>query len=132
MLTIGLAQYEQMIAHLEDALPLEGCGLLAGLGGTVTRIYPVDNALSSPHAYEMDPGQQVEAFLDLEKRGWELAAIYHSHPNGPDTPSMEDISKSNYTEPYYIIVSFRDQQEPMARAFTIRDGESTEVLLQVG
>jgi proteasome lid subunit RPN8/RPN11 len=131
MLKIGRIDYERMIAQLRASLPLEACGLMAGLAGRVTHVYPIDNRLSSPHAFEMDPKQQVEAILDLEKRGWKLVAIYHSHPKGPETPSLTDISKANYPDTLQIVVSFRIPQRPVIRSFTIVGGQVTEIRFQV-
>ncbi len=116
-----------MLEQLRSAYPLEACGFLAGIDGVVQCIYPVDNRLASPMAYEMDPHQQLEAMLDLEERGWELLAIYHSHPHGPETPSSMDIAQAYYPEAIYVIVSFRDRKDPNVRAFRIEDDQVSEV-----
>jgi proteasome lid subunit RPN8/RPN11 len=85
----------------------------------VTAVYPVGNILQSPTAYEMDPRQQVEAMLALEAAGWQLLAIYHSHPQGPELPSATDIALALYPGVAHIIVSLRAQAVPVARAFQI-------------
>jgi proteasome lid subunit RPN8/RPN11 len=106
---MGLTLSEQHLAALwaqaEAELPNEACGLLAGLGGRVYRVYPVENIRHSPTEYEMDPGQQIAAFLDLEAAGWEVSGIYHSHPAGPDRPSPTDIAQAYYPDSIYVIVS---------------------------
>jgi proteasome lid subunit RPN8/RPN11 len=119
--------HQAMLRDLEASLPLEGCGLMAGSAGRVERLYPIANRLASPYAYEMEPGQQLQAMVDLEDRGWEMLAIYHSHPHGPDTPSQTDILQAYYPEAVYVIVSFRYLQAPSARAFHIIDGEVNEI-----
>ncbi len=127
MINIDLSLHQEMLAQLEESFPLEGCGLMAGLDARVSRIYPVSNRLASPYNYEMEPLQQLEAIMDLEERGLELLAIYHSHPQGPDVPSASDVSQAYYPESFYIIVSFRIKESPSVRAFRIRDGKVIEV-----
>jgi [CysO sulfur-carrier protein]-S-L-cysteine hydrolase len=120
MLTIERPFLNQIVDYLQACYPLEGCGLLAGdERGWVTAVYPITNILHSPTAYEMDPGQQLQAMLNLEAAGWQLLAIYHSHPHGPETPSPTDIALAFYPESAYIIVSLRERFEPAVRAFQI-------------
>jgi proteasome lid subunit RPN8/RPN11 len=116
-----------MVAHLEEALPMEGCGLLAGENDWIRRLYTIDNSLSSSVAYEMDPLQQLEAMLDLEENGWDLIAIFHSHPNGPRAPSITDITKAYYPEAAHVIVSFQNKNQPEVHAFTIIRGHVEEI-----
>jgi proteasome lid subunit RPN8/RPN11 len=128
---IGETDYEAMLAHLQDVYPLEGCGLLAGKASIVSRLYRIENILASPYRYEMDPRQQLQAFQELENAGMELLAIYHSHPAGPEEPSVTDIARAYYPNAVQIIVSLRKRAEPSVRAFTIVDGRVDEVLLKV-
>ena len=130
-LNVPRAEYETMLRHLQDAYPLEACGILAGSKGDVFRLYAVDNHLRSPVAFEMDPRQQLEAMLDLEDAGLQLVAIYHSHPNGPQTPSPTDVAQAFYPNAAQVIVSLADRQRPVARAFMIRDGRVHEIALNI-
>lgn len=130
-LVIKRSDYVAMLDHLRATYPLEACGLLAGRAGRVERLYPVDNALRSPHAYEMEPRQQLQAMLDLEDAGWELLAIYHSHPHGPPEPSATDVARAYYPEALHVIVSLADRRRPAVRAFAIGGGQVEEVLLEI-
>ncbi|HUS94387.1 MAG TPA: M67 family metallopeptidase [Patescibacteria group bacterium] len=127
MIQIDRRHHQVVLRDLEATLPLEGCGLMAGSGTRVEHLYPIANRLASPYAYEMDPDQQLKAMVDLEDRGWEMLAIYHSHPNGPDTPSQTDVRQAYYPEAAYVIISFRYQQAPSARAFHIIDRQVIEI-----
>ena len=118
--------YRQILGHLEDVIPEEGCGLIGGTNGTAQMVYPVRNSLASPIAYEMDRVEQLEAMLDLEQRGLDLLAIYHSHPHGPAEPSAMDISMAYYPEAAYLIMSWDGNHKLTARAFFIVDGKVTE------
>ncbi|MGH2538809.1 MAG: Mov34/MPN/PAD-1 family protein [Candidatus Promineifilaceae bacterium] len=131
MLRISRGDYEAMLGQLLAARPLEGCGLLAGSAGRVRRVYPVANRLASPVAYELAPAQLVAAMFDLEDRGWELLAIYHSHPAGPETPSPADVAQAAYPEALLVVVSLADPGRPVARAFRVGDRQAEEVALRI-
>lgn len=118
-----------MLEQVQAAYPLEACGLLAGQGHQVRKVYPVENRLTSSYAYEMDPGQQLAAMIDLEERGWELLAIYHSHPQGPAFPSASDIAQAYYPETAHVIISLRYRRRPSVRAFRISDASVKELPL---
>lgn len=130
-LSIRRSDYRAMLSQLQAVYPLEGCGLLAGRAGRVARLYPVDNALRSSTEYEMDPHQQLRAMLDLEEAGWELLAIYHSHPHGPPDPSATDVARAYYPEALQVIVSLADRERPSVRAFSVTGGQVEEVLLEI-
>lgn len=130
-LVIKRSAYRAMLSQLQAVYPLEGCGLLAGNAGRVERQYPVDNALRSSTEFEMDPHQQLQAMLDLEDAGWELLAIYHSHPYGPPEPSATDVARAYYPEALQIIVSLADRERPSVRAFSVAGGQVEEVLLKI-
>lgn len=133
MLTIERPLLNQILNHLQACYPLEGCGLLAGDGetGWVTAVYPIENSLHSPTAYQMDPTQQVQAMLDLEARGWQLLAIYHSHPHGPELPSVTDVTLALYPEALYVIVSLQERAVPVVRAFRIAGQAVVEQTMKV-
>jgi len=132
MLTIERPFLDQMLQHLQAEYPLEGCGLLAGDGmGWVTAVYPIRNILQSPTNYEMDPRQQIQAFLDIEANGWQMVAIFHSHPQGPESPSPTDIALAFYPEAAHIIVSLQNRTAPIVRAFTIEAQTVTEQTITI-
>ncbi len=122
--------WQQMRADAAHKAPEEACGLVAGLEGTSTKVYAVENSLHSPVKFRMDAQQQVDAFLKIEKKGWELAAIYHSHPNGPETPSITDIAEAAYPDVIHLIWSGLNG-EWQCRGFIIRQGAFVEIGLEV-
>ena len=106
-LEISAQHWEEMRAEAERNKPVECCGLLAGTARKgvyrVMKVIPTTNILRSPVSYQLDPQEQLKAFIDLEERGWELAGIYHSHPQGPEEPSPTDISEAYYPEAVYLV-----------------------------
>ena len=119
--------YHQLLSHLQAEYPLEACGILAGKTGEIVRVYAIDNKLHSPVAYEMEPQQQLAAMLEIEDKGWEMTAVYHSHPQGPETPSATDIAQAYYPDVTQLIVSLRQRAQPVIRAFKIGNGRVTEI-----
>lgn len=120
-----------MLEHIQAEYPLEGCGLLAGQEGQVVWGTAVPNILHSETAYEMDALLQIKAMLEIETQGWELLAIYHSHPQGPETPSATDIAQATYPEAVYLIISLADWSKPVVRGFTIWGDQVTEIAVTV-
>jgi len=110
-------------------VPLESCGLLAGIGEDVQQVIPVPNALKSAIRYRFDPYAQLAAFDQIEKDGLELLAIYHSHPKGPPHPSPTDIAEAFYPVAY-VIWSPQDR-EWQARGYWIENGTFSAVSLQI-
>jgi [CysO sulfur-carrier protein]-S-L-cysteine hydrolase len=132
--------------HARDDAPNECCGLVGGKGGEPTTYYRVRNAEASPLRYMLDPGEQLRATNEMEERGEDLAAIFHSHTASPAYPSQTDINlalidrRENgevvgrdqlFPGTIYLIASLKDGEQPL-RGFEI-DGEGiTEVELEVG
>jgi proteasome lid subunit RPN8/RPN11 len=99
------AQIEQIIQHLEACLPEEGCGVIGGRDGKAEVIFPVTNELHSPVRFRMDPLEQLEKMIWIEDHGFDLQAIFHSHPVGPEMPSETDIAEFFYPGTITIIFS---------------------------
>ena len=130
-LNIPNKHYQIMLQHLKEEYPLEGCGLMAVKDGVVTAVYPIDNILKSPTAYEMEPLQQVQTILKIEANEEALMAIYHSHPHGPSQPSATDIAQAYYPDSIYIIVSLDNKDMPTVNAFNIVDGLVSELKVSI-
>jgi proteasome lid subunit RPN8/RPN11 len=117
----------EIISHARSDAPNEVCGLIAGIGSDASRVIRCANANASPVTrYTIDPREQLRAFRDMEAKGEELVAIYHSHPITQAYPSPTDRAEAHYPEAFYVLVSIRDR-DPELRAFRVRDGWVREV-----
>ncbi len=123
--------YEAIIAHARSDFPYEVCGLLAGEDGEIAKHYRIPNAARSMTYYSMDPKAMLQAFNEMDEHDWDLLAIYHSHTHTEAFPSATDVELAFYPDAVYLIVSLQED-EPVARAFNIRDGKITERKLYVG
>jgi len=65
----------------------------------------------------------------FEDDGLTLAAIYHSHPAGPEVPSESDVSRAFYPDSVYLICSLAEPARPILRGFRIVDGRVHETRL---
>jgi [CysO sulfur-carrier protein]-S-L-cysteine hydrolase len=127
------SQYRTMIGHCYDGLPDEACGLLMGpVGsdgeptGTVTEARPCVNADASAVTYTVDSRDLLRAGRDAEARGEELVGCWHSHTHTDAYPSSTDVRQAEWYPTWiYVLVSMRD--EPVLRAYRIREGEVAEI-----
>lgn len=129
-LKLQTSHWEQMLAHVRRESPLEACGLLAGANGISQQCFEIENELRSPIRYRMAPKQQLQAFLAIERKGWDLLAIYHSHPGGPAGPSATDLAEAHYPEAQQLIWSYSGD-EWTCRAFCFEEGAVQEVKLEL-
>jgi proteasome lid subunit RPN8/RPN11 len=128
MMQISSVLRKQIVDHLEACLPEEGCGILAGPPGVCTTAFMITNDHHSPVSFQMNPQEQLHAFLQLEELGLELNAIFHSHPRGPQIPSHTDVEAFAYPGAISLICVPLDG-DWIIRGFDINDKKVTEITL---
>jgi proteasome lid subunit RPN8/RPN11 len=129
---IGRAMLEDIVAHAREEAPNECCGLVGGADGSALTVYRARNEFESPLRYNVHPQDLIRITNEIDERGEELAAIYHSHTRSEAYPSQTDVNlAANWPDPLYLICSLA-QDEPLVRAFEIRDGKIDEVELDGG
>jgi proteasome lid subunit RPN8/RPN11 len=120
---------DEIIAHAQIGYPDEVCGIIAGKSGVSVALYQGQNVSPTRQtAYELD-AETLARQIEFEEQGLTLAAIYHSHPAGPETPSPTDVARAFYPDSIYIICSLAEPNRPSVRGFRIVDGQVREVLL---
>lgn len=135
-LTIPEAIVAEILTHLRQAYPDEGCGLLGGQAGTVSRHWPTTNVEPTNKyvRYLIDPKEQLAAEEAMDELDLELVAIYHSHTHTPAYPSPTDVRTAYYPDSFYVLVSLTDPANPIIRAFKIVKpdpwGEHGEIIEQ--
>lgn len=101
-LTLSGAHYQAMLADVRQRTE-EACGIIAGIEGRSRGLFVVPNELHSQTRFRMLAEEQIAAFLEMERLGWDMLAIYHSHPAGPDHPSETDLAEHAYPGVYSVI-----------------------------
>ena len=99
--------------------------------GEISGAYPCENADRSARTYTVDPRDYLRSMRDAESRGHEIIGVWHSHTHTDAYPSPTDVRQSVDPAWWYVIVSLK-YGEPVLRAYEIRDGEITEVPVEVG
>jgi proteasome lid subunit RPN8/RPN11 len=135
-LAVPVAVAEMLLAHARAELPNEACGLLSGsaVDGLVTTFHPARNAEASPLRYSVHPEDLVRITFAIDDVGEDLVAIFHSHTRSPAVPSPTDRRAAMYPDAVHLLASLADADAPPAaalRAWRIRDGEATEVRLEL-
>jgi proteasome lid subunit RPN8/RPN11 len=117
-------QYDALIDLARDALPHEACGLLAGERGIVREVIPLTNVEHNPAGcgWRADSREQLRAFDRIDDMGWQLLAIYHSHPRSAAHPSERDVDHALYPDALYVIISLLHVDTPEVGAFRISEG----------
>jgi proteasome lid subunit RPN8/RPN11 len=121
MIQIPEEIYRGMIEHAKKESPLECCGILGGKEKTVQKAFELRNAERSPVRYSMSPQDQMRVFDEMEKDSMEMLAIYHSHPHTIPFPSETDVRLAFYPDVFSIIISLRDEGNPLVKAFSVRE-----------
>jgi proteasome lid subunit RPN8/RPN11 len=127
------SQYRTIIGHCYDDLPNEACGLFLGPvhdgsepTGEIHEARPCTNADRSAVTYTVDSRDLLRAERDAEARGEELVGCWHSHTHTDAYPSPTDVRQAEWYPTWiYVLVSLRDQ--PVLRAYRIRDGQIAEI-----
>ena len=124
--------FKEMVEQGLREFPNECCGVIAANGeGRPVKIFPMQNADASPVTYRLDGREQLRVFDEMDEKGWELWAIYHSHTHSEAYPSETDIKLAFYPDARYLVLSLADRSAPEMRAFMIADGEVTEEELTI-
>lgn len=118
--------FEEMLAYCKEGYPNEACGILAGKGDKISRIYRITNAENSPDYYVMDPKEQFAAMKSIRENDLSMIAIFHSHPGAAAYPSQTDVRLAFYDDAIYVIASLVEDG-PVVKAFSITGDRIEEV-----
>ena len=122
--------YGAMIAHVQHHVPEEACGLIAFDGRQrAVKLFPGTNVEHSRTRYRMDLDEVIDALSEMEAQGWDLGAIFHSHPETSAEPSATDLQYAYYPNALMVIISLAGK-DPEVRAFRV-DGAVREVTVKV-
>ena len=128
----------ELIAHAREEAPNECCGVLAvepqpsqdGQSPRAVGLHRATNTAASPLRFEID-GREVLRLIDaIERDGYELGAIYHSHTRTSPYPSQTDINfAAHWPGVEWVIVGLSDPQAPEVRSYLIDGGRIEEVTI---
>ncbi len=148
MLVFPKALRQQLIDHAREGDPDEVCGILAGQGDQIKRVFPIRNTADEvtadvdmfrdretgvatggrrPVHYYMDPKDQLRVYNEIDRLELDLIGYYHSHTHTEARPSPTDVRLATDLTAYYVLVSLTEQ--PAIRAWRI---EKTDPMAESG
>src|SRR6201986_3803404 len=94
MLTLPSALRDKIVSHARADHPDEACGVIAGPEGSDSpeRFIPMLNAARSPTFYELDSGDLLRLYREMDAKEQEPVVISHSHTATEAYPSRTDAS----------------------------------------
>jgi proteasome lid subunit RPN8/RPN11 len=122
---LTIAHWEQMKADVASRSAEEACGFVLGEGHAARMVIPVKNIYHDRFKFRMDPQEELDAFILAEQRGWEVLAIYHSHPQGIDRPSNSDLDELTFPGVVYIIW-YQSDSKWQCRAYLMQSQSNSE------
>ena len=67
-----------------------------------------------------DAGEVLDVFRRVEASGLEVVAMFHAHRRQPANFSVIDFRLHSPAIPWHLIISLRDPEHPVLRAFAVR------------
>ena len=101
-----------------------------GPAAEIAAVIPADNALKSPHRYEIDPEAVLAADQRARAAGLLLLGAWHSHPGGMPVPSATDRAEA-WPDWCYVIVGLADPGRPELRAWRLVGEDFIEDTLEI-
>jgi proteasome lid subunit RPN8/RPN11 len=120
MIRIPESIYRKMVEHAKREKPLECCGLLAGKEQTAQEIFETQNVARSPILFSMDPKEELMVLEEMDNRSMEIIAIYHSHPHTIPFASVADVKMAFSFDVPLVIISLKEANDSVVKAFQIR------------
>ena len=124
---------DAIVEHARRDAPNECCGVVATRDGVVVGVHPAVNVAASPLRFEIDSLELLRLVTEIEDRGEDLGAIYHSHTRSAAYPSQTDVNfAAGWPGVEWLIVGLAAGDEPELRSFRIDGGVVTEVGIDIG
>lgn len=135
----------ELVDHARTGEPDEVCGILAGHGDVVERVFPVRNTADlvtaeqhvfrdretgqaqggrRPVHYYMDPRDQLRVYNEIDELALDLVGYYHSHTHTEARPSATDIRLASDLSALYVLVSLTES--PPVRAWHIHKDDPSD------
>jgi proteasome lid subunit RPN8/RPN11 len=138
VLELPRSMFEEMVTHAREGLPLEACGILAAEDGRPVRHFPMRNVERSAVRYRFDAKEQLDVITEIEDKGWDPVAFWHSHTHTEAYPSPTDREIAYWKDPIsgeeaaaypgtmYLVLSLQDRENPVVRGFRFEGGDPVE------
>lgn len=130
-MNISAPLLDEIVKHALEEAPNECCGVVAARGEPpeAVAVHRARNIAASPLRFEIDAREVLALTQEIERDGYQLRAIYHSHTRTEPYPSQTDINfAANWPGVEWIIVGL-DGGSPDVRSYLIDGSDVGEVAL---
>jgi len=129
---IARSLLDGIVAHAIRDAPNECCGVVAARDGAATAVHGTENLAASPFRFEIEGLTLMRLIDEIEERGEELVAIYHSHTRSAPYPSQTDVNfAALWPGTEWLIVGISKNAEPEVRNYLIEGGAIRDTELEV-
>ncbi len=123
---------DEMVAHAQDDLPNECCGVIGRADDGSLTLWRATNDQASPWRFNIPPPQLMYLYNALDAADGDLLVIYHSHVASEARPSPTDLNiarlhKGSDEWPYWVLISLASDP-PAVRAWRIDDGDQPDTV----
>lgn len=130
---IAQALRDVIVEQARADAPNECCGVVATRDGVAAGVHPAVNVAASPLRFEIDSLALLRLVTEIEDRGEDLGAIYHSHTRSAAYPSQTDVNfAAGWPGVEWIIVGLAVEGDPEFRSYRIDGGVIAEAGIDVG
>jgi [CysO sulfur-carrier protein]-S-L-cysteine hydrolase len=132
-LRIARSMLDEIVAQARAEAPNECCGIVGSRDGRAVRLFKARNARASPLSYDIDGRDLQRIYDEIDNDDLQVGVIYHSHTRTDPVPSPTDVNLASPFLPdaVYLIVGVKDPDRENLRAWKIREGQYSEVELEV-
>ena len=130
MITLATSALAAIRDHGAAAYPYECCGALLGAPGaegqrTVGEAWPLPNVADAgrERRFRIEAADYMRSEARAAALGVSLLGFYHSHPDAPARPSLEDLAHA-WPNLDYIIVSIQRGQAGDISCWRLREDRS--------
>lgn len=111
---ISANQIDILASHSKKNSPSESCAILFGKTENditkIVEIFLTRNIEDSPVNFTISNEELLEAYSQAEKKGFDISAIFHSHPASAPIPSSTDKKYMEINPVPWIIFSNIDDK----------------------
>ena len=117
-----------MIDHARQDTPDECCGVVLARDGEALEVRSYENVYHSPLKFGIDGLQLLKLNDEIDEKGLDIGAIYHSHTRTAPYPSQTDINfAAGWPGVEWIIVGLDRAGAATVRTYLIEDGHVREL-----